>query len=321
LPRVFEPAAPLNAVALRQEFAGPLAEFRPPAKTPRFLRVGRGEESLPHSGRRLGEVARRPARHIEIHDDARSLRAAAAAHGRRVLLRAGAGHRPLLVWEPAAEPASALLPSSAASCYWTVSTWCSRVPRPPTTRRSCAASPMASSTPGIVASPVPRARRKGWRGLLTGHGEGATDTLFWPRRGSDGAARDRDGSGRVVRWLPVRDGRAAAAGRVGLRRGAGDAAGRCAARWSRARRYCGCGRRLDRTACRSCSGSAGTRCWRAPDSGRPGDLVKPGRPEGRGAIAVAGAELRVRGVVRLAGRGVSVCCRRHGRKRRRRWAR
>jgi serine/threonine-protein kinase len=111
LPRVFQPEAPLDPVALRREFAGPLADFPEPARDAVVLRVGRGAGAHPTLADAWKHLpADRPAI-IEIHDDGPlAVGPLPALVQRRVLLRAGAGHRPLLVWELGDGPARVLLP-------------------------------------------------------------------------------------------------------------------------------------------------------------------------------------------------------------------
>ncbi len=111
LPRVFTPEAPFDPVALRREFAGPRADFPEPAKDAVILRVGRGPGS---AVRTLADAwAKIPADRqavIEIRDNGPlAIGPLPPLTGKRVLLRAGAGYRPLLTWDGASAPGQALL--------------------------------------------------------------------------------------------------------------------------------------------------------------------------------------------------------------------
>jgi serine/threonine-protein kinase len=104
LPKLFEPALPLDAGALRSEFYGPFEKFpQPPAGAP-VLIVSRWAAAGSGAVRSLAEALQQAplgVSIIEIHDRGPVFVGnLPTVDGRDIFLRGGPGFRPLLAWEP-----------------------------------------------------------------------------------------------------------------------------------------------------------------------------------------------------------------------------
>jgi serine/threonine-protein kinase len=107
LPRLYQPLRPLDLDALKGEYEGPLAKLDTPLTGPVVYRVCRTPRGEPNTFRTLGEAcAKAPAERltiIEIHDSGPLFEPSLAALvNRNLVIRAGAGYRPLVAWDAAA---------------------------------------------------------------------------------------------------------------------------------------------------------------------------------------------------------------------------
>lgn len=105
LPALAVSALPVDPIALRKEYLGPYGAFPAWPKDATVVRVSRAAARGPGAARSLGEAlsCAEPGKAlvIEIHDNGPLLvPALPPLAGCDVTLRAGAGYRPLLAWEP-----------------------------------------------------------------------------------------------------------------------------------------------------------------------------------------------------------------------------
>ena len=105
LPALIQPAKPLDRDRLWAEFLDPWAKDSEPAAQTPLLRVGRLLTGLPQNSGSLEAAWQAAAADrltiLEINDNGPLyLSTLPAVHGRSLLLRAGKGYRPLLIWEP-----------------------------------------------------------------------------------------------------------------------------------------------------------------------------------------------------------------------------
>ena len=103
LAALYTPIVPFDPVSLRVEFLGGFKEMVPPGDA-RVLRVSRGAAPGPNAFRSLADAlagAPRGSSIIEIHDQGpHFVGNLPPLEDRDVFLRAGAGYRPLIAWEP-----------------------------------------------------------------------------------------------------------------------------------------------------------------------------------------------------------------------------
>ncbi|HYT90704.1 MAG TPA: hypothetical protein VEL76_18495 [Gemmataceae bacterium] len=113
VPVLHEPADAAEVARLRQEIEGPLASFPDPPDRAQTFRVGRVAPPGPDGFRSLADAcaaARQGgATIIEIHDNGPLFEPSVPLVSRRnLVIRAGAGYRPLLIWERAGAAKSLL---------------------------------------------------------------------------------------------------------------------------------------------------------------------------------------------------------------------
>jgi serine/threonine-protein kinase len=112
-PVLYQPTVPVDQARLWAEILAPWSkEGDPPADTP-VQRIGRllADKEPALTSLEAAWSAAQPGRLtiIEIHDNGPLFLSGLAARGRSLLLRAGKGYRPLLVWEPGADAARPFL--------------------------------------------------------------------------------------------------------------------------------------------------------------------------------------------------------------------
>jgi serine/threonine-protein kinase len=101
-PVLYEPSAPLSKEALTRDFLGPWAGLAEPGPEARVLRVSRQSSGNDSFGSLEAACAAAPAGRltvIEIDDNGPIFQAPVAVADRSLVVRAGKGYRPLLVWD------------------------------------------------------------------------------------------------------------------------------------------------------------------------------------------------------------------------------
>src|SRR5262249_12097790 len=101
-PILYEPSAPLPKESLTRDFLGPWAGLADPGPEVRVLHVSRQPSGADSLGSLEAACAAAPAGRlsvIEIDDNGPIFQAPVAVADRSLVVRAGKGYRPLLVWD------------------------------------------------------------------------------------------------------------------------------------------------------------------------------------------------------------------------------